>query len=316
MVWLGIVLPLLLCLLAGYLMLNRPDSNAPVGEDETPSQSEDPAPYQIRLLIEGEEHIVDLETYLVGVVLAEMPASFEPDALRAQAVAARTYTLKRCREDMRHGQDTVCANNACCQAYIDPQDYIAAGGMQSSCSRVLQAVTDTAGEVLIYGGALIEATYFSCSGGMTEDAVEVWGNQVPYLQAVLSPGEEGCVYYVDQKTFTAQQFQEAMGVRLNGEACSWFGETIFTDSGAVKTMEICGVAYRGTTLRALLGLRSTLFSVSIDKDLIVFETRGNGHRVGLSQYGANAMARKGYSYIDILRHYFTNTKLVQYSFAM
>lgn len=315
MVWLGVVLPLLLCLLVGKLMQEADNGNAPTGEDMEPIQSDDPAPYQIKLLIEEEIYTMDLETYLVGVVLAEMPASFEADALRAQAVAARTYTLKRCREDMRHGQDTLCANIACCQAYIDPQDYIAAGGTQNSCLRVLQAVSDTEGEVLEYAEVLIEATYFSCSGGITEAAVEVWGQQVPYLQTVSSPGEEDCAYYVDRKTFTVEEFQTAMGVRLRGEPSSWFGETIFTESGGVRTMEIGGVAYRGTTLRTLLSLRSTLFSVSCEGGRIVFETRGNGHRVGMSQYGANAMAKQGCDYHTILSHYFVGTELVQYNFG-
>ena len=314
MVWLGIVLPLLLCLWAGNLMQDRPDSNAPTGEEETPSQDEMNEPHKIKLLIEEEVCIMDLEAYLVGVVLAEMPASFEPAALRAQAVTARTYTLKRCREDLRHGQNTVCSNNACCQAYIDPQDYIAAGGTHNSWQRVFQAVADTEGEVLMYSGALIEATYFSCSGGSTEAAVEVWGQQVPYLQAVSSPGEEVCAYYVDRKSLTAEEFQAALGVRLKGEPDTWFGDTTLTQSGGVRTMEIGGVAYRGTTLRTLLGLRSTIFSVTCEDGLIIFETRGNGHRVGLSQYGANAMAQRGYDYQQILSHYFIDTQLVQYSF--
>ena len=255
---------------------------------------------------------LDLEQYLVGVVAAEMPASFEPQALRAQAVAARTYTIKHCQEDLRHGENLICTEHSCCQAFIDPRDYVRDGGSWSSVERVRQAVTDTVGQVLVYDWELIVATYFSCAGGLTEDAAAVWGQEVPYLQSVPSPGEEKATYYIDSKTFTAQQFQTALGIRLKGEVSSWFGEVTFTDGGGVKTMEIGGVSYRGTTLRTLLELRSTAFSVSFQDDTVTFHTRGFGHRVGMSQYGANAMAEEGRTYKEILAHYYCGTEIVHY----
>lgn len=266
----------------------------------------------LSVLYGGQTRTVELERYLVGVVLAEMPASFETEALRAQAVAARTYTIKHCREDTRHGDNTICTDHACCQAYIDPRDYVSGGGSWSSVERVQEAVASTAGEVLVYGRELITATYFSCAGGVTEDAVAVWGREVPYLQSVISPGEEDTVFFADSRTFTAEQFQSALGTRLNGPMGHWFGDVTFTDGGGVDTMVIGGVDYRGTTLRTLLGLRSTAFSVSVADDTVTFHTRGYGHRVGMSQYGANAMAKAGKTYQQILTHYYTGTEIVQY----
>ena len=313
---LGGLLPVLL-LLAVLLLGTKdgPQTLPSTGGQTTPStqgQSQNPG-QQLSVLYGGQTQEMELETYLVGVVLAEMPASFELEALRAQAVAARTYTVKHCREDARHGTNTICTDHACCQAYIDPRDYVSGGGSWTSVERVQQAVADTAGEVLVYDGELIVATYFSCAGGVTEDAVAVWGQDVPYLQSVISPGEEDTVFFTDSKTFTAEQFQSALGVRLKGPVGNWFGDVTFTNGGGVDTLVIGGVAYRGTTLRTLLELRSTAFSVSVADDTVTFHTRGYGHRVGMSQYGANAMAKAGKTYQQILTHYYTGTEVVHYS---
>lgn len=256
---------------------------------------------------------MELENYLVGVVLAEMPASFATEALRAQAVAARTYTVRHCHSDLRHGKNTICTDHTCCQAYTDPGDYVRAGGSWSAVERVRQAVTDTTGQVLMYEGELIVATYFSCAGGLTEDAAAVWGQDVPYLQSVPSPGEEAAAFFTDSKTFSAQELQSALGVRLTGPVSTWFGNVTFTEGGGVETIVIGGVAYRGTTVRTLLQLRSTAFSVSFSEDAVTFHTRGYGHRVGMSQYGADAMASAGKTYQEILAHYYTGTQIVQYS---
>lgn len=311
----GVLLPiLLLCVVA---LLGQ--SNAGGLQDQTqatlPTAGEQMQLELTVLFADGEEHM-DLETYLFGVVLGEMPANFEPDALRAQAVAARTYTLKKCMEGSTHGKNTICTDHTCCQAYTDPSDYVASGGSENSLLRVKQAVEDTAGQVLVYDGELIMATYFSCAGGVTEDAVAVWGQEYPYLQSVPSPGEEDATYYTDSKTFTAEQFQKALGIRLEGKVEKWFGEATYTDGGGVETLPICGIPYRGTTLRTLLGLRSTAFTVTVINGNITFQTRGSGHRVGMSQYGANAMAKTGKNYVEILTHYYTNTEIVQYSDEM
>ena len=267
-------------------------------------------PPVIRLQQGSSQVQMDLEEYVIGVVLAEMPASFALEALKAQAVAARTYALKHCLSSGRHGDNVICGDSSCCQGYVPPEEY---AGSQSGILQVRRAVEETAGQVIAYEGTLITATYFSCSGGETEDAAAVWGQTVPYLQSVSSPGEENATWYTDQKTFTAEQLQQALGIRLSGPISTWFSDVTFTQGGGVDTITIGGIPYRGTTIRTLLQLRSTAFSVSYTKDTVTFHTKGFGHRVGMSQYGANAMALEGYAYSEILAHYYTDTEIVQLS---
>ncbi len=264
-----------------------------------------PQALQAREELQGDQ---DVEDYLIGVVLAEMPASFEVEALKAQAVAARTYTVKARQTGGKHGDGSVCADPQCCQAYLDPESYLVKGGTRENLEKVSTAVRETAGQVLTYEGELIEATYFSCSGGSTEDAKAVWGADFPYLQAVESPGEEAAAWYRDKVAYTGEEFQEKLGVTLEGDPMDWFGETTYTEGGGVASMEIGEDRYAGTLLRSALGLRSTAFSVTVGEKITI-TTRGYGHRVGMSQYGADAMAVAGSTYREILAHYYTGTQI-------
>lgn len=249
----------------------------------------------------------ELEEYLVGVVLAEMPASFEIEALKAQAVAARTYTRKADETGGKHGDGSVCTQASCCQAYYSPEEYLKTGGKEENLEKIRRAVQKTAGECLYYEDVLIEATYFSCSGGRTEDAVAVWGTEYPYLRSVESPGEE--VTASDSVTFDPNDFAERLSLEETSDPAEWFGETTYTAGGGVERMEICGKSYSGTELRSLLGLRSTVFTVAVSENTITITTRGYGHRVGMSQYGADAMAVQGCTYRDILAHYYLGTEI-------
>lgn len=251
-----------------------------------------------------------LEEYLVGVVLAEMPADFEIEALKAQAVVARTYTRRR-MDGGKHEAAAVCMDAGCCQGYRSPEEYQEAGGKETAVEKVRRAVEDTDGLVLRYGGKLIDATYFSCSGGSTEDAVAVWGQDVPYLQAVESPGEEDAPRFTDSVGFSASEFADKLGLSSDGDPAGWFGAVEYTDGGGVDTMVIQGKRFTGTQLRSRLGLRSTAFEISISGKSITVTTRGFGHRVGMSQYGAQAMARAGETCEGILAHYYTGTELVR-----
>ncbi len=246
------------------------------------------------------------DAYLVGVVLAEMPASFELEALKAQAVAARTYARKVAQSG-KHESGAPCTESGCCQAYISQEGYLAQGGTQENLDKVICAVAATSGLVLTYEGELIEATYFSCSGGRTEDAAAVWGAAFPYLQSVSSPGEEKAAHYSDTVVFTPEKFQKALGVTLGGSPQEWFGMVTYTEGGGVETMTIGTQTYSGTQLRSLLGLGSTAFSVTAQDAAITITTQGYGHRVGMSQYGADAMALQGSSFRQILAHYYPGT---------
>jgi len=264
------------------------------------------------LLLDSTIVWMELETYITGVVLAEMPAEFEQEALRAQAVVARTYALKRQEEGIKHPMGAVCTDPGCCQAYRDEQSYLNAGGLDAEVQKVKEAVRATAEQVLLYQDQLIEATYFSCSGGKTEKASAVWGTDVPYLQSVDSPGEENATHYTDRIEMSSKVFASKLGLELSGQPASWFGNVTYTSGGGVATIMIGGREFYGVDLREKLNLYSTAFSIMAVGENVHIFTRGFGHRVGMSQYGADAMATNGCDYQEILSHYYPGTTLSNY----
>ncbi len=296
---LAVVLPWVLCAFSAAM------GEVPQEREETaPTVRETP---MLWVLTEGgERKQMALADYLTGVLLGEIPSKFAPEAKKAQAVVARTYALRVAAGD-RH-QGAVCTLSGCCQKYIDPFTAPAQAVQQAR-----EAVEGTQELVLTYDGKLIDATYFSCSGGMTEDAVAVWGSDIPYLQAVESPGEEYATHYTDRVAFSLEEFQKLLEVTLPQDPKTWFGAVTYTDGGGVAEMVIGGVSYPGTVLRKALGLRSTVFTVQVTEDTVEISTRGYGHRVGMSQYGADAMAASGSSFSEILAHYYRGTKLEQIS---
>ena len=253
---------------------------------------------------------MDMDTYLVGVVLAEMPAAFETEALKAQSVVARTYTRKAYTTGGKHGDGSVCTDSTCCQAYRSEKDFLEHGGTSEDLQKVRNAVLSTSGFVLMYADTLIEATYFSCSGGSTEDAQAVWGTDYPYLQAVSSPGEEDALYYCDTVVFSREEFLEKLDLPAENSEQLWFSDISYTDGGGVDSLSVCGKTFRGTEFRKLLGLRSTSISIEISEETVILTTRGFGHRVGMSQYGADAMAAAGSGWREILSHYYSGTEPV------
>lgn len=249
----------------------------------------------VTVSLDGAAQEMTLESYLVGVVLGEMPASFSSEALKAQAVAARTYTLQQLLAGKSLSDDP-----AVCQAFAATDTSNA-----ESVSKVREAVEDTAGQVLTYDGSLITATYFSCSGGRTEDASAVWGGSVPYLTSVESPGEEWAACFSSTVALPLSEFLAALDISAP-EA----GAVTYTAGAGVDTMELGGKTFSGTYLRSLFSLPSTMFSLEFNADQAVFTVQGNGHRVGMSQYGAQAMAEAGSSYEEILAWYYTGAELI------
>lgn len=308
----GTVLPSLILNISAA-MLEGKVRELPIVENSVPSCTEEQSNTSVDLrLSNGSVTPMDIEKYLTGVVLGEMPADFEMEALKAQAVAARTYTAKAMQTGGKHGNGSICTDAACCQAYLSEETYLNKGGTQENLEKVRNAVMDTSGWVLTYEGELIEATYFSCSGGKTEDAAAVWGTDYPYLKAVVSPGEEDAAHYCDTISFTKAQFQEKTGCTLTGNSAEWFITEAYTPGGGIDSMLICGESYTGTQLRKLLELPSTIMTISSAGDTITIVTKGYGHRVGMSQYGADAMALTGSNYIEILAHYYPGTQLEKF----
>lgn len=269
-----------------------------------------PEPMEVRLRTsDGTIRTMQMDEYLTGVILGEIPSTFHQEARKAQAVAARTFAYKASITQGKHGDGSVCADPGCCQAYIDPEEYLFKGGTEKALAAAREAAEATSGFVIYYGEELIEATYFSCSGGYTEDAVEVWGADVEYLRSMPSPGEENAVHYTDSFEFSRKELEAKLGITLSGDPEDWVKDITYTAGGGVDSLTIGGECFRGTEVRSLLSLRSTVFTVTPMDDSIRLDTRGFGHRVGMSQYGADAMARKGSTWQEILAHYYQGTTL-------
>ena len=308
----GLLVPTALLAAVVSMTADPPQETEPA--EPTQIQSTEPAA-QIRIPVQNADGTVsemELTDYLTGVLLAELPASFEEEAKKAQAVVARTYTIRAYEGASKHDGAAVCTESSCCQGYISSADFLAKGGTQEAVEAARNAVLQTGNDVLTYDGNLIEATYFSCSGGSTEDAVAVWGTDVPYLRATSSPGEENASHYTDTITFTAEEFASALALDLQGDPASWLGPVTYTAGGGVNTMMIGGISFEGTALRKILNLRSTAFTMTAAEEGITVTTRGYGHRVGMSQYGADAMAASGSDYAEILAHYYQGTSLVSW----
>lgn len=309
----GLLLPWIAITLTGKGQVNKQTGEQATAPATVPIQQQEETNLTMPVLMEdGTVTWMDMDEYLTGVVLAEMPADFETEAKKAQAVVARTYALRRYETGTKHPLSAVCTDSTCCQGYLSPETYLDNGGSQEIVEQVRQAVEQTRNLVLIYEGELIEATYFSCSGGSTEDAAAVWGTDIPYLQATDSPGEEGATHFTDTVQFSAGEFAAALGASLSGSPETWLGTVTYTKGGGVESMVIGGVTYKGTTLRQCLGLRSTAFTMTALGNTIVITTKGYGHRVGMSQYGADAMAVQGSGFAEILAHYYQGTTLTSY----
>lgn len=269
----------------------------------------------VRLLKDGTVYEYPEQVYLTAVVLCEMPPDFEPEALKAQAVAARTFARKQMQSG-KHETADVCSDPACCQAWMgeDALRERYADRYEKVYRKASEAVAQTQDEVLLYDGNLIDATYFSCSGGYTEAAVSVWGTDVPYLQSVVSPGEEKAPRFSSCVTFAPSEFRELIllsgeNISLTDKPESWIKDVQYTPGGGVDSMQIGNVSFRGTQIRKLLGLNSTSFTVSVAEDGFTFDVLGFGHRVGMSQYGAENMAEHGFDYRSILMYYYQGVRI-------
>ena len=269
----------------------------------------------LRVLHGGAVEEMPMDVYLQGVLRAEMPASFEPEALKAQAIAARTYTLHRMKDGPigNHPDADACDDISCCKAYKTAEDAAADwGGMALYYEEKLaRAVRETDAQVVLYDGEPILAVFFSSAAGHTQNAGAVWQTDLPYLQSVSSPENEELVpNYYSVARFTPDEFRERLlaarpDADLSGAPEDWIGDIERSDAGFVTTLTVGGAALRGNELRTILGLRSPAFTAEADADGLTFRVTGYGHGVGMSQYGANALAKEGLSAREILEHYFT-----------
>lgn len=264
---------------------------------------------------------IPFDEYLYGVVSAEMPASFEKEALKAQAVVARTYTLyKIIHNSGKHAGADICDSSSCCQAWISKEDRLARweeNVRQSNWDKIVEAVDATTGEIVTYQGEPINAFFHSNSGGKTETTINVWGgNSYPYLQSVATAGEEGYSQYASEVSLSKQTFIDKIKekhadftIDFAEENCIQILE--YTDGDRVKTIRMGNLELSGVEVRTLLSLKSANFKVEVQQENIKFYVVGYGHGVGMSQTGADSMAKQGSNYKEIIQHFYTGVEIVK-----
>jgi len=272
----------------------------------------------VNVYIGGKIQKMNLEDYVVGVVAAEMPASYEPEALKAQAVASRTYTvyLKNHGGVADHPGADVSADSSSCQAYITDDQMTKRWGnsKDANLKKIRGAVDATSGQVIYYNGEVIEALYFACSGGRTEDCANVFSQPLPYLISVESGGEESFSNYYGKVEISPEEFVSAMKqyspsiIIDKNNIASDIKDITRSDSGRVESIKVGNESFTGREIRTVFSLNSTNFTIKVSGN-ITFDTVGFGHGVGMSQDGADAMAKKGSSYTDILKHYYTGVTI-------
>ncbi len=253
-----------------------------------------------------------LEDYVVGVVASEMPRAFEKEALKAQALAARTYIVNQMmRENKSELPDGALVTDTVeHQVYKDMDEIRKTFGpdFKWAIEKITEAVKETSGQIIVYEGSPIDASFFSTSNGYTENSEAIWLNAVPYLKSVESPWDLESPKFSNQKIFTISDFENRLGVKLPSN--NTIGTITERTAGKrVGEVEINGKVFSGKVIREKLGLRSTDFTWKRQGDQIVINTRGYGHGVGMSQYGANGMASEGKTYKDIISYYYKGVEI-------
>ena len=274
-------------------------------------------PNLISVSHDGQTVAMDMDEYLLGVLAAEMPASFPEEALKAQAVAARTFAMY-CTAASKHGEAQVCTDFACCQAWQDDAQLREKWGNDYDFykAKLLSAISETAGEYMDYEGQAIFAAFHSSSAGMTAACSELW-SELPYLQSVSSPeSSETVPNYISIVDCASIDFRDTLlhsapYADFTGEESTWLGECRRSESGRVESISIGGVEFKGAELRSLFALRSAAFELSYSEGTFRFTVTGYGHGIGMSQYGAKVFADEGSDYAAILAHYYQGAELVR-----
>lgn len=260
-----------------------------------------------------------INEYLKCAVSAEMPADFEIEALKAQAVAARTYLYSHIEQaekgnvDESHKGGVICTDSTHCQAYISEEKRRESWGENADeyWNKISNAVDETTGEIMTYNGEIISAVYHSTSSGNTEDAVDVWGSDVPYLKSVKSEGDLKSPKYESELTISEDEYKKTLEGKVEGtDWTKGLAENIVrSDAGGIISIDVGGVTIKGTEFRSIFSLRSTNADITFENGDVKMSVKGYGHGVGMSQYGANYMAQQGDSYEDILKTYYIGVEI-------
>ena len=249
---------------------------------------------------------VYLEDYVVGVLAGEMPINFEIEAFKAQAVASRTYVLKKILENKNKDYDILDTVEN--QVYLD-YEYLKnvwADEYVANINKLKKIVKETEGEYLIYDNDIIDALFFSTSSGYTENSEEVFSAKMPYLRSVESKWDEKSPAFIDTKTFSKKDFCNLLGVSFSNDIKINYDKK--TSTGRNVLLTINNKQFKASEIVSILKLKSSFFNIQINENVII-TTKGYGHGVGMSQYGANEMAKSGYNYEEILKYYYQNTEI-------
>ncbi|HIW16713.1 MAG TPA: stage II sporulation protein D [Firmicutes bacterium] len=304
-----------------FLPAESPDGEPPSAQESAAPLPEPEADADMSFTVLGPDgtFTATMDSYLPCSVAAEMPASFEPEALKAQAVAIRSYIMNLCSAvNPKHPEASVCTDPGCCKGWLSEDELRANWGddYEANMTKIVSAVRATDGEYLAYDGEAIQAVFHASSAGATEDSAGVWSD-VPYLVSVSSPETADTVpSLVTEVRYSPDELSSRLlsarpDADVSGEPGSWLGETERTASGRVAAVTICSERFSGTEARGAFGLRSTDFDVAWSGSEFIFTVRGYGHGVGMSQEGANLLAGSGMSYSEILAHYYPGTELVR-----
>ncbi len=270
----------------------------------------------------GEIEELPLDEYLYGVVSAEMPASYEIEALKAQATVARTYLMYQIQNSKeKHENANICDSYACCQAWISKEERFSKweeAERESNWQKITQAVNETAGKIITYENQPINAFFHSNSGGVTESSVNIWGGiEYPYLKSVETSGEDGYLQYSSEVSFSREELINKIKETHSDIQIDWNSENAiqiqeYTNSGRVRTIKFGNISIAGTEARTILGLKSTNFTINYQDDKIIFSVKGYGHGVGMSQTGADSLAKQGSGYEEIIKHFYTGVEITSY----
>lgn len=260
---------------------------------------------------------MNLDEYLLGVVSAEMPASYEMEALKAQAVVARTYTIYKIKNGGKHENASICDSPLCCQAWISKENRMARWEEEKReeyWNKIVQAVDMTKGKVILYENEPINAFFHSNSGGRTEKPEYVWGGSYPYLVSVETSGEENYTSYksevkISKDELVSKMISKYSDFEINFNNSDAIEVKEYTEAGRIRTIKIGNKEISGVEARLIFGLKSAKFDVEILNDEIQFSVIGYGHGVGLSQTGSDSLAKQGYKYIDIIKHYYKDVEI-------
>lgn len=250
---------------------------------------------------------IPLEEYVAGVLAGEMPVDFEIEALKAQAVAARSYVMKQIERNIKKEYDVV--DTVTNQVYLD-KEYLMTVWKSSytdNMNKIKTAVLSTKGEYLSYDGKVAEALFFSTSPGVTENSEDIFTSKVAYLRSVESKWDEISPVYETSKTYTLNEFYNLLGLTYNNNLQIEILEK--TQTGRIKKIKINNKEFTSNTICSKLSLRSTYFKITQSGNIVIINNKGYGHGVGMSQYGAQGMAKYGYDYKSILEYYYTNIEI-------